>query len=97
MSSYFPQSFPHLTCNTDVNDIMFVINYDYPHSSEDYVHRIGRTARSDKHGTAYTFFTVANIKQVPDLLKVLRESKQNINPQLEAMANSLHGFGRDGK
>lgn len=94
---FFPNLFPYLKCNTDVSDIMFVINYDYPHSSEDYVHRIGRTARSDKHGTAYTFFTAANSKQVPDLLKVLRQSKQNINPQLEAMANNFHGFGRDGK
>ncbi|XP_071814818.1 uncharacterized protein [Apostichopus japonicus] len=78
----------------DVNDIMFVINYDYPHSSEDYVHRIGRTARSNKHGTAYTFFTAANAKQVPDLLKVLRESKQNVNPQLEAMSGYGGGYGR---
>lgn len=77
-----------------MNDIMFVINYDYPHSSEDYVHRIGRTARSNKHGTAYTFFTAANAKQVPDLLKVLRESKQNVNPQLEAMSGYGGGYGR---
>merc|ERR550539_192996 len=40
----------------DVDDIKFVINYDYPHCSEDYVHRIGRTARSNKSGTAYTLF-----------------------------------------
>lgn len=32
----------------DVDDIKFVINYDYPNNSEDYVHRIGRTGRSDK-------------------------------------------------
>lgn len=32
----------------DVNDIKFVINYDYPNTSEDYVHRIGRTGRRDK-------------------------------------------------
>lgn len=31
----------------DVNDIKFVINYDYPNNSEDYVHRIGRTGRRD--------------------------------------------------
>lgn len=32
----------------DVNDIKFVINYDYPNNSEDYVHRIGRTGRRDQ-------------------------------------------------
>ena len=34
-----------------------MINYDYPHSGEDYIHRIGRTARANRTGTAYTFFT----------------------------------------
>ncbi len=33
---------------SDVDDIKFVINYDYPNNSEDYVHRIGRTGRRDK-------------------------------------------------
>lgn len=60
----------------------FVINYDYPNSSEDYIHRIGRTARSTKTGTAYTFFTPNNIKQVNDLISVLREANQAINPKL---------------
>lgn len=32
----------------DVHDIKFVINYDYPNNSEDYVHRIGRTGRRDQ-------------------------------------------------
>ena len=34
--------------HSDVDDIKFVINYDYPNNSEDYVHRIGRTGRRDK-------------------------------------------------
>ncbi|KAJ6656499.1 hypothetical protein lerEdw1_003788 [Lerista edwardsae] len=66
----------------DVEDVKFVINYDYPNSSEDYIHRIGRTARSTKTGTAYTFFTPNNIKQVSDLISVLREANQAINPKL---------------
>uniref|UniRef100_A0A8V5H4V9 Probable ATP-dependent RNA helicase DDX5 n=1 Tax=Melopsittacus undulatus TaxID=13146 RepID=A0A8V5H4V9_MELUD len=66
----------------DVEDVKFVINYDYPNSSEDYIHRIGRTARSTKTGTAYTFFTPNNIKQVNDLISVLREANQAINPKL---------------
>ncbi|XP_043935368.1 probable ATP-dependent RNA helicase DDX5 [Protopterus annectens] len=66
----------------DVEDVKFVINYDYPNSSEDYVHRIGRTARSTKTGTAYTFFTPGNIRQADDLISVLLEANQVINPKL---------------
>ncbi len=47
----------------DVEDVKFVINYDYPNGTEDYVHRIGRTGRCQKAGTAYTFFTPNNSKQ----------------------------------
>jgi superfamily II DNA/RNA helicase len=39
----------------DIDDIAMVINYDVPHDAEDYVHRIGRTARADRDGIAYTF------------------------------------------
>ena len=39
----------------DIDDIACVINYDVPHDSEDYVHRIGRTARADRDGMAITF------------------------------------------
>jgi len=36
-----------ITLHSDVTDIKFVINYDYPKDAEDYVHRIGRTGRRD--------------------------------------------------
>ena len=39
----------------DIDDIEMVINYDVPHDTEDYVHRIGRTARADRDGRAITF------------------------------------------
>ena len=39
----------------DIDDITMVINYDVPHDAEDYVHRIGRTARAARTGTAITF------------------------------------------
>ena len=41
----------------DVRDISHVFNYDYPNNSEDYVHRIGRTGRAGKKGTAITLFS----------------------------------------
>ena len=39
----------------DIDDIEMVINYDVPHDTEDYVHRIGRTARANRDGRAITF------------------------------------------
>lgn len=41
----------------DIDNIETVINYDVPHEGEDYVHRIGRTARADREGSAYTFIS----------------------------------------
>lgn len=82
---------------TDVEDIKFVINFDYPNSSEDYIHRIGRTARSNNTGTAYTFFTPGNLKQAKDLIAVLSEAHQQINPklmQMSSMARDSFGRGR---
>ncbi len=46
-----------LSRGIDIDDIDLVINYDVPHDGEDYVHRIGRTARAETDGTAYTFIT----------------------------------------
>jgi len=77
----------------DVDDVKFVINYDYPSCSEDYVHRIGRTGRSDKTGTAYTFFTVDNCKQAKDLIDVLKEANQVVNPRLYEIMEMRGGGG----
>merc|ERR1712168_1140325 len=81
----------------DVEDVKFVINYDYPNNSEDYIHRIGRTARSQKTGTAYTFFTPNNMRQAGDLVAVLREASQAINPKLLQMAEGSGGRSRGGR
>ncbi|XP_072539546.1 probable ATP-dependent RNA helicase DDX17 [Salminus brasiliensis] len=77
----------------DVEDVKFVINYDYPNSSEDYVHRIGRTARSTNKGTAYTFFTPGNLRQARDLVRVLEEARQAINPKLLQLVDTGRGGG----
>lgn len=46
-----------LSRGIDIEDIDLVINYDVPNDGEDYVHRIGRTARAATDGTAYTFIS----------------------------------------
>uniref|UniRef100_A0A8D0ACG6 RNA helicase n=1 Tax=Sander lucioperca TaxID=283035 RepID=A0A8D0ACG6_SANLU len=81
----------------DVEDVKFVINYDYPNSSEDYIHRIGRTARSTNKGTAYTFFTPGNLRQARDLIRVLEEARQAINPKLLQLVDTGRGGGGGGE
>lgn len=46
-----------LSRGIDIEDIDLVINYDVPNDGEDYIHRIGRTARAASEGTAYTFIS----------------------------------------
>lgn len=53
----------------DVNDLAMVVNYDLPNEPENYVHRIGRTARAGKSGKAYTF---CSEKDVYDLMPIER-------------------------
>ncbi|CAK7329032.1 unnamed protein product [Dovyalis caffra] len=77
----------------DVKDIKCVINYDFPSSLEDYVHRIGRTGRAGATGTAFTFFTESNAKFARDLIKILLEAGQIVPPALSAMGRSSGSFG----
>ena len=51
----------------DIDDILMVINYDVPHDCEDYVHRIGRTARADHDGTA---ITLVRGKEIRDFMQI---------------------------
>lgn len=97
----------------DVRDITHVLNYDYPNNSEDYVHRIGRTARAGAKGTAITFFTTdskfticvsrhkqvvltflsPDSKQARDLVTILTEAKQQVDPRLAEMVRYGGGGG----
>lgn len=70
---------------TDVDDVKFVINYDYAMTVEDYVHRIGRTGRSEAVGTAYTFISELNPKQARELIGVLEEAGQKVPHELQVL------------
>lgn len=75
----------------------YVINFDYPNTSEDYIHRIGRTGRCNLSGTAYAFFTPNNARQAKELIAVLEEANQTINPKLAELANIARStFGGKG-
>jgi ATP-dependent RNA helicase DDX5/DBP2 len=75
----------------DVEDVKNVINYDYPNTSEDYIHRIGRTGRCEQTGTAYTFFTSNNARQARELIAVLNEAGQPAPKELLDLAKSIGG------
>ncbi len=71
----------------DVKDVRVVINFDFPVQFEDYVHRIGRTARGNAtEGRAYTFFTRDNRGCARDLIALLKDSEQEVPAPLQEMA-----------
>ena len=55
----------------DIDDIQFVVNYDVPVQSEDYVHRIGRTARAGALGEGITFVTPKDKPRLDKIEKLL--------------------------
>ena len=60
----------------DIDDIEFVINYDVPAQPEDYVHRIGRTARAGARGEGITFVTPKDKPRLDRIEKLLEKSIQ---------------------
>lgn len=58
----------------DVNDLAIVINFDLPNEAENYVHRIGRTARAGKSGKAYTFCSEQDVYNLPAIERYLGNS-----------------------
>ncbi|KAF8818520.1 putative ethylene-responsive Rna helicase, partial [Cardiosporidium cionae] len=73
----------------DVKAIVLVINYNAPDHLEDYVHRIGRTGRAGNLGVAYTFITPQESEKAEDLVKVLRQSGQEIPAELQSLADAF--------
>ena len=58
----------------DVDDLAMVINYDLPVEAENYVHRIGRTARAGKSGKAYTFCSEQDVYNLPAIERYVEMS-----------------------
>jgi len=81
----------------DVKDVELVINYTFPLTIEDYVHRIGRTGRAGKKGLAICFFCpdskgVQDEKaHAGDLVKILRDANQVVPSELEKISNTSQG------
>lgn len=67
----------------DIPDVEVVINYSFPLTTEDYVHRIGRTGRAGKSGISHTFFVGQNDKpRAGELINVLKDAGQPVPEEL---------------
>ena len=70
----------------DVKDCVLVVNYTAPNHYEDYVHRVGRTGRAGRPGTAITLVQPDEQAIAVELVRGLRDSKQVVPDDLNAMA-----------
>ena len=64
----------------DVKEINLVINYDVPHDAEDYVHRVGRTARVNEKGEAITLVTQREIYKLRKIEQLIKASVPKLQP-----------------
>ncbi|RHZ44807.1 hypothetical protein Glove_709g44 [Diversispora epigaea] len=72
----------------DIKNVMHVINYDLCKEIDEYVHRIGRTARVGNKGLATTFYNERNVEIAPDLVKILIECNQEVPDFLKYVVNT---------
>mmetsp|Transcript_48156 Transcript_48156/g.112622 ORF Transcript_48156/g.112622 Transcript_48156/m.112622 type:complete len:689 (+) Transcript_48156:78-2144(+) len=70
----------------DISGVHRVVNFSFPLSIDTYIHRIGRCGRAGSAGTAVSFVTDGDERHAADLLRLLKEAKQQIPPGLEDMA-----------
>ncbi|MEZ0486163.1 DEAD/DEAH box helicase [Fibrella aquatica] len=68
-----------LSRGIDVDNITHVVNYDVPRDAEDYVHRIGRTARADTKGTAITFVNEADMNKLGRIEKLIERKLDRLS------------------
>ncbi len=68
----------------DIDDLPHVINFELPHTPEDYIHRIGRTGRAGKQGTAISLVSAHEVQYLVDIEKLIKiEVEQVIVPGFE--------------
>ena len=64
----------------DVKEINLIINYDVPHDAEDYVHRVGRTARVNEKGEAITLVTQKEIYKIRKIEQLIKNTIPKLQP-----------------
>ncbi|KAL7018138.1 hypothetical protein ACKWTF_010652 [Chironomus riparius] len=70
----------------DIEDISYVVNYDFPRNIEEYVHRVGRTGRAGKTGISLSLLTRSDWGVAKDLINILKEANQEVPEELLKMA-----------
>lgn len=78
-----------LSRGIDIDDIEMVVNYDVPHEPEDYVHRIGRTARANREGEAVTFSSPEEHFRLVRIEKLLGNPIPKVDVPEEFLGNAL--------
>jgi len=73
----------------DIPDVEYVINFSFPLTIEDYVHRIGRTGRGGKSGIAHTLFTDLDKSHAGELISVLRVANATVPEALVAYGSGV--------
>jgi ATP-dependent RNA helicase DBP3 len=73
----------------DIPDVEVVLNYTFPLTIEDYVHRIGRTGRAGKSGISYTFFQPGDKSHAGELQQVMKQAGQIIPDSLMKFGSTI--------
>jgi ATP-dependent RNA helicase DBP3 len=73
----------------DIPDVEVVINYTFPLTIEDYVHRIGRTGRAGKSGISHTFFQPGDKSHAGELQQVMRQAGQDVPEELLKFGSTI--------
>ena len=79
----------------DIPEVELVVNLTYPLTTEDYVHRIGRTGRAGKTGKAITLFTEHDKAQAGGLVNVLKGAGQTVPEELLKFGTTVKKKGHD--
>jgi len=80
----------------DIVGVELVLNYDVPRDAEDYVHRIGRTARADAKGIAFTFISEEEQRDFYDIEKLIETDIKKIKPPLHIGESPDYNPGKAG-
>ena len=86
-----------LSRGIDIKGIELVINYEVPFDAEDYVHRIGRTARADKTGEAITFINENQVKNFMNIEKLIEKNIKKIPLPNAFEKGPIYKFIKKGK
>ena len=73
----------------DIPDVEVVLNYTFPLTIEDYVHRIGRTGRAGKSGISHTFFQPGDKGHAGELQQVMRQAGQDVPEELMRFGSTI--------